>query len=76
MFKTVEEIKEFVTWARSQKIKSVKVGDLEIEMSELAYVEPMNAEEIISRLDNKTYADDADSNAKKEEEELLLWSAN
>jgi hypothetical protein len=41
MFKTVDELKEFVIWARSQKVKQIKVDNIEVVMSDMAFIEDL-----------------------------------
>jgi len=38
MITTVSEFKEFIEWAKSQKLKSVSIGDAKFEFSELAFI--------------------------------------
>ena len=37
MFKTVEELKSFIQWAQDKQIKRVKIGDIEVEVSDIFY---------------------------------------
>ena len=42
MFKSVEELKEFIVWAKTQKIAVFKVQDVEIHVSAMAYVDDIH----------------------------------
>lgn len=71
MFKTPEDLKEFITWARSLRIKSLHVGEVRVEFSELAFVDSIEATEL--KESSKTLVDDSPEQSK-EDEELLYWS--
>lgn len=38
MIKTIEELKDLIIFAREQKLKSLKIGGVSIEVSDLAHV--------------------------------------
>lgn len=42
MFKTARELKAFITWASKNHVKRVKVGEIEVEISEIAFVPELN----------------------------------
>lgn len=80
MIKTVDELKELILWAKSEKVKSLKIGDIIIEMSDLALIEDIQAkpEQANSKVTASvtTFMEDmASTGNKKEDEELLYWSA-
>lgn len=66
MFKDVEELKNFILWAKNQKIKRLKLGDYEAEFSDLVYVE---------QLQEAQMPEQAPGDQQKEDEELLYWSS-
>lgn len=39
MIKTIEELKDLIIFARANKVKSLKIGELELEVSELAHID-------------------------------------
>lgn len=41
MFKTVDELKEFILWAKDQKVQSVKVDNIEFTMSNYALIQDL-----------------------------------
>jgi hypothetical protein len=41
MFKSLEELQQFIIWARHQKVKSFKVGSDEVILSDYAFVEDL-----------------------------------
>jgi hypothetical protein len=41
MLSDVEQLKQLITWARSQRIKSLKIGDAQFEFSDLAFIEDL-----------------------------------
>lgn len=74
MFKTTQELKDFFLWCQQAKIKAVKVGDVEVQFSDLAFLDfvseqPQVAEE---RDTSKTLVDTA---AEEADEDLLFWSS-
>ncbi len=73
MFKTAEELKSFIEWAREQRIKSVKVGTVHVEFSELAFI----SEDTYKDLTNGGPSTLADTEPvdTDEENELLFASA-
>lgn len=73
MFKTVEELKSFISWAHDQKIKVLKVGDVQIEFSEISFI-PEDAYQDLTNGGPSTLAETEPLDSK-EEEELLYHSA-
>lgn len=39
MITNISELKDLILWAKSQKVKSLKLGDITFELSDLALVE-------------------------------------
>lgn len=73
MFKTVQEIQEFIVWAKSQKIKKIKLKGVEVEISELAFIDTIapQASEYTKPQENQI-----DNQTKNEEEDPdLFYSA-
>jgi hypothetical protein len=73
MFNTQEDLKSFIEWARTLKIKSIKVNGVEIEFSELAFV-PETAFEDLTNGGPSTLAE-TEPLDPKEEEDLLYHSS-
>lgn len=79
MIETTQELKDFILWCHTQKIKSVKVGTVEVQFSDIAFYdtiagltsEPVKVEE---RNTSETLAD-AENPKPNEDEEMLFWSA-
>lgn len=46
MLKTIDELKDLILFARQQKLKSLKIGEIELEISELAHVEQFSGLEM------------------------------
>lgn len=76
MFKTTSDLKEFILWCQQAKIKAVKVGDVEVQFSDLAFLDLVAQEEPLKpreeRDTSKTLVDTAPEEA---DEDLLFWSA-
>lgn len=80
MFKTVDELKKFILWAKSNKIKKLRIKDIEVEISELDFLpdtnltDPSNFKEVTD-FEKKTMID-TEKLSPDEEEELMFWSTN
>lgn len=74
---STEELKQFILWAKSVKLKRFKNEECEFELSDLAYIDdltqPTNKEMFLGS--SKTLVDTEKPN-QKEEEEDLFWSTN
>lgn len=73
MFKSLQEVKKFVTWAKEQKIKSFKINDIEFEISELSFLPETEQANTLKEAIGDTLTD-TEQLDPKEEEELLFWS--
>jgi hypothetical protein len=75
MFKTTSELQDFILWCQRAKIKSIKVDTVEVEFSDLAFLESIS-EEQASLAQQQTRVEEKLSEIadKTEEEELLFWS--
>lgn len=75
MVKSIEELKNLIIWAKEQKIKSLKIADIHIEISDLALVESFNSQatdpnvELTDRINSTE-----DAQTKEEQNEDLYWS--
>jgi len=75
----VTELKELILWAKSHKIRSLKLGDVSFEISELAFVDslpdisaPQPIDLSVPPMSNKL----PDGNQQPtEDDELLYWSS-
>jgi|JI9StandDraft_1071089.scaffolds.fasta_scaffold06810_2 hypothetical protein len=79
MFKTTQELKEFILWCQSVKIKTIRVGNTEVQFSDYAFLDALTglgetqapANEVLST--SQTLADD--STTPDKDDEMLFWSA-
>lgn len=73
---TLEEAKELILWAKSNKIKKIRVGDIEVEFSDIALMDTLASPQDFKEATN--YAQrtllDTEKLSKEEEDELLFWS--
>lgn len=76
MFKTADELKEFIEWAKTQQIQKVKLKGVEVEFSAYAFVPGLTSD--LPELSNGGASTLADLEPvdKDEEEELLFHSSN
>ncbi len=77
MFKNPQDLQKFLAWAQEKKIKEVKIGEIHVVFSELAYIPDSPFDGVKELKDGKsTLTDDI----QKEEDESgedpdLYWSA-
>ena len=76
MIKTLSELRDFISICRQAKIKAAKFGDVQVEFSELAFIDAIAETEPNSgteeRDTSKTLVDSGDAES---DEDLLFWSA-
>lgn len=77
MFDNSEDLKEFIIWARNNKLKHFKNKDIEFELSELSFIEEANSkqQDALKEAIGDTLVD-TETSDPKEEEDLLFWSAD
>lgn len=77
MFKTVDELKNFIVWAKEQQIKTFTVDNVKIEVSDLYFADKLvngSSESMPEyKPSSKRYIDDPKVN--EDDEELLMWSS-
>lgn len=80
MFKTIEDVKAFIDWARTKGIKSASIGDVAFEISDITYaMNVSNQESTPERASEekdtlKTLMETLETD-EKEDEELLYYSS-
>ena len=76
MFKTVEELKEFISWARTEKVLKMRIADVEFELSAFALLpeeqSAQKTQELAKALGLEPLSPE---DQKKQEEDLLFHSA-
>lgn len=77
MFKNTDEIKTFILWCKENKVKSFKLGDLSVELSEISFIpeEELTAPNAPAFTNSATLLD-TENESNKDNEELLYWSTN
>lgn len=77
MVNSVKELQELIIWLKSEKVKSLKIGDIHVELSDYALLESIAEEASVESTEAKpsqqTWTDQPASPSKDEEEELF-WS--
>lgn len=79
MFKSTKEIQEFIIWCQKNKVKSFKHGNIAFEVSEIAFVDQLNEQQLqqkVSEAMDETLVDTAKQELNQEDEDLLMWSTN
>lgn len=79
MINDLTELKQFIDWCKSQKIRAVNINNIQFEFSELAFVSEELSETAIKGKpvdysDNSTWGD-LEKMTDAEREELEMWSA-
>lgn len=74
MFKTTQDLKEFFLWCLQNGIESVKVQDVEVKFSNIAFLDKIasNSAVLEEKSTSKTLVDTL---TDAEDEELLTWSS-
>lgn len=77
MFKTDNDLKDFILWCRTHSIESVKVDNIEVKFSQYAFIDTLTASELGNagteeRNTSKTLTDTAEPES---EDDLLFWSS-
>ena len=77
MLSNIKEIKEFIEWCKSNKVKSFSNGTIAFELSELSFVKELTEPEMnekVTQAYDETLIDTAKQDIDKEDEDLLMWS--
>jgi len=79
VFKTTQELKDFILWAAEAKIKAFKVGNMEVQFSDIAFIDAIqeitpDSRQNEERNTSKTITDTLEI-SKEEEDDLLFWSS-
>jgi hypothetical protein len=77
MFKDISELKEFIKWAKAEKVVRVKTEQVEFEISALGLIDEersQNMEDSISKALGLTPS--SPEQAMKDDEDLLFHSSN
>lgn len=80
MIKSIEELKDLILWAKAQKVKSLKLGEIIVELSDLALIEDIQEPKAAGNpnvtASVSTFLEDLTGTGNsKEDEDLLYWSA-
>ena len=81
MLDKLNEIQSFIRWCTANKVKSIKIKDLEFEISDYAFVEqiqsgvesPLSTEDVLDEREMSSNVEQ--SQEAQEDEDLLYWSS-
>lgn len=78
MFKTQEELKDFITWAIEKRLARVRVGDVEVDISALAYIDSVPVDGSLSQSlsPSRTYDETITPEQQAKEDEELLYHSS
>jgi hypothetical protein len=79
MIKTIAELKDLIVFARENKLKSLKVGDIALEVSELAHIDTAQGIDMGTGLNKAVTASIGglfDEQAPDEDDEDLLFHSS
>ena len=76
MIKDTKELKELIEWAINKKVKSLKLNGIEVELSDIAFIEQLTTTEAASlsqeKLDVGQFEEEQQS---QDDDETLYWSS-
>jgi len=80
MFKTTQELQDFILWAKGAKVKAFKIGDTEVEFTELAFIDAISEiepEAVLKTEEKNTSKTLVDTLTEEDlnDDELLDWSS-
>lgn len=80
MIKKVEDLKEFILWCKEQKIGAIKINDIEINFTNLAFIEDVSSFNEDMDLDGSTINEglkksELKLNGDEVDDETLFWSS-
>jgi hypothetical protein len=73
MFKSIEELKSFIIWAKQNQLSSVKVGEFQVEISQIGILESSGH---LAPTDKSKPIPSIPKTEEDEDEDLLFWSSN
>ena len=77
MLSNTQEIKKFIEWCKTNKVKSFSNGDIAFELSELSFVKELTEPELREKTTqayDETLVDTAKQELENEDEDLMFWS--
>lgn len=77
MIKDIQELKKFMTWAKENKVKSFKSGEISFEFSELALVSDQDIASAYGYTEEKPKQElPQQESTEEQDDETLYWSSN
>lgn len=81
MMLSIQDVKDLVVFARSQKVKTLQIGDVKIEISDYAFIEDVSNSAVpVSQKEEsdnpKIWVDEKENLSQQEYDELLFHSSN
>ena len=75
MLDNLEDVKLFIQWCKSNKVKSFKIDNMQFELSELSFIENVEdyTEKLQIELDESKFEADQQ---KQDDDELMFWSSS
>ena len=75
MLDNLEDVKLFIQWCKSNKVKSFKIDNVQFELSELSFIENVEdyTEKLQTDLDESKFEADQQ---KQDDDELMFWSSS
>ncbi len=76
-FESVEELKEFLTWCKENKIQEIKIGELIFAFNPAAFIDlGLNNETTFDENVKDLSVPPVGSHLSQKDEELLFWSVD
>lgn len=81
MISNIDQLKNFIIWCKSNKIKKMDIGDIKFEISELDFIseegKSLNIQNSnLGKYNTETLTDTIDDNMDPSEDPDLYWSTN
>lgn len=77
MFKTTQELQDFILWCREAKIKAIKLDQMEVQFSDLAYIDSIADSVTEKALESQANSEAAVGQSEQtDDDEALFWSSN
>ena len=79
MLTNIQELLDFIEYAKEQKIKSFQIGEIKVDFSELAFIDQLASDGSMGRRMQTEEKDTSktlvDTLSEDNEDDLLFWSS-
>jgi hypothetical protein len=76
---SLDEVKEMIIFCKQQKVKNLKLGEINIEMSDYSHIESLSEQEATPKKEetqsSKNLVDTNITEQAEDDSDMLFWSA-